>query len=118
MKKIAFFLMIAFLASLYSCRKDRFEPTTPGSMEELKVPANFDWKTTKDYTITFSAASAGMIEVANSNGIAYQRAFLVAGTPYAMKLTLPTFEKTVKLKFQGKTADLNLTGTNLSFQFN
>lgn len=118
MKKLVLFSVLLSVIALTSCRKDRFEPTTPGSMEELKVPANFDWKTTKDYTITFTAASAGMIEVANSNGIAYQRAFLAAGTPYGMKLTLPTFEKTVKLKYQGKTADLSLTGTNLTYQFN
>lgn len=103
---------------LTSCRKDRFEPITPGSMEELKVPANFDWKTTRDYTITITAATAGLVEVANANGIAYQKAFLAAGTPYAMKLTLPTYEKSVKLKFQGKTADLNLSGVNLTYQFN
>lgn len=118
MKKIVFFMVIAVLATLYSCRKDRFEPNQPKNMEELNVPANFDWKTTKDYTITLTANAAGMVEVANAGNVAYQRAFLVAGAPYAMKLTLPTYEKAVKLKFQGKTVDLNLSGTSLSYQFN
>lgn len=70
--------MIAMLASLYSCRKDRFEPNQPKSMDELTVPANFDWKTIKDYAITITASENGMVEVTNSNGIAYQRAFLVS----------------------------------------
>ncbi|HMM10504.1 MAG TPA: hypothetical protein PKE03_00220 [Bacteroidales bacterium] len=118
MKKIAFFLMVAVLGTLYSCRKDRFEPNQPKNMEELQVPAGFDWKTTKDYALTITANNDGMVEVTNSNDVAYQRAFLTSGTPYTMKLTLPSFEKTVKLKFQGMTTNLALSGQNLNYQFN
>ena len=118
MKKIAFFIVLISLISLYSCRKDRFEPNTPGSMEELKVPANFDWKTTKDYILNLSATDGGLIEVTNNNGVTYQRAFLSAGTPYAMMLTLPAQAKSVTLKFKGKIAELNLAGSNLSYHFN
>lgn len=87
-------------------------------MEELKVPANFDWKTTKDYTISFFAASTGMVEVSGTNNIIYQRAYLGPGMPYDMKLTLPTYEKKVKLRFQDKTAELILNNTNLTYRFN
>lgn len=118
MKKIAFFLMIAVLASLYSCRKDRFEPNTPSSMEELKVPANFDWKTTKDYTFTFQAGSAGLVSVNSKNGNVYHLAYLVQGSPYTIKLTLPTYEKRVVLVFKDQTAEVELTGSVINRQFN
>lgn len=118
MKKIVFFLMIAVLASLYSCRKDRFEPNQPKSMEELTVPANFDWKTTKDYTFTLQAASAGIVTVNSIAGATYHRAFLVQGSPYTIKLTLPTYEKKVSLVFKGQTIEVDLTSTTISRQFN
>ncbi|MBK9291377.1 MAG: hypothetical protein IPM52_07105 [Bacteroidetes bacterium] len=102
MKKIAFFVMIVVLASLYSCRKDRFEPNQPKSMEELKVPANFDWKTTRDLTISLSSSNSGLTEVVNgNNNVVYQRAYLTAGANYTMKITLPAYETLLKIKFQG-----------------
>ena len=118
MKKLVLFSVLLSVIALTSCRKDRFEPTTPSSMEELKVPANFDWKTTKDYTISFFATTTGMVEVSGINNVIYQRAYLGPGIPYDMKLTLPTYENKVKLRFQDKTAELILNNTNLTYRFN
>lgn len=118
MKRMLFLLMIAAIATLYSCRKDRFEPNTPGSMEELKVPGNFDWKTTKDYTFTFQANSAGLVTVNSKTGTVYHRAFLVQGNPYTIKLTLPAYEKRVVLVFNGQNVEVELSGTVINRQFN
>jgi hypothetical protein len=109
--------MIAALTSLYSCRKD-LEPTIPSSMEELKVPANFDWKTTKDHTFVFQSGSSGLVAVNSKSGTTYHRAYLMQGNPYTIKLTLPTFEKRVVLVFKDQTLEVELTGSIINRQFN
>lgn len=118
MKKLVLISLFLTAVVMTSCRKDHFEPNAPRTMEELKVPANFNWGTTKDYTITFTTNVAGLVEVSNSAGVSYQKAFLAQSTPYAMKLSLPAYEKMVKLRFQGKTIDLPLGAPALSYQFN
>jgi hypothetical protein len=117
MKRVAFILLIASVA-LTACRKDRLEPKTPDSMEQLQVPANFDWKTTKDYKITFTAAQSGIVQLVNSNNIAYQKAFLTSQQSYVMQLTLPSFEKSVVVRFGGKDTALNLNSTMLTVNLN
>lgn len=117
MKRAAFILLLATLA-MTSCRKDRFEPKTPDKMEQLQVPANFDWKTTKDYQITFNPMQSGLVQVVNSNNVAYQRAYLTTQQSYVMKLTLPSFEKAVVVRFGGKDIALNLNNTNLTVNIN
>ncbi|HMM12056.1 MAG TPA: hypothetical protein PKE03_08185 [Bacteroidales bacterium] len=117
MKRIAFYLIIASLA-MTACRKDRFEPNAPKSMEDLQVPANFDWKTTKDYQMTFNATQGGLVQVTDGKNAVYQRAFLTAQESYVMKLTLPAFEKSVKVNFAGKETVVNLTGANLVVNLN
>lgn len=117
MKRILLIMIVATMA-MTACRKDRFEPKTPESMEQLQVPANFDWKTTKDYQITFNPSQSGLVQVTNSQNVSYQRAFLTAQQSYVMKLTLPTFEKSVKVSFAGKETVLNLSGANLTVNLN
>lgn len=86
-------------------------------MEELTVPASFDWKTTKDVQLTLSANANGIVEVMNASNISYQKAFLTPAQPYVMKLTIPSYEKSVKLRFQGKEASLEIGSGNLSYNF-
>lgn len=118
MKKHILITVLALAALFTSCRKDRFDgPKAPEKMEELTVPASFDWKTTKDVQLSLSANANGIVEVMNTSNIAYQKAFLTAGQSYSMKLTLPAFETKLKLKFSGKEAILEITSNQLSFQF-
>lgn len=104
MKKIAFIITIALTIVFTSCKKDRFEneDQVPANMEELTVPSNFDWKTTKDVQLTLSASSNGIVEVNNNQGISYQKAFLSSGQPYTMKLTVPSMRKQLSLSFWDK----------------
>ncbi len=120
MKKIAFLLAITLTVFFTSCKKDRFDynEPKPENMEELTIPSSFDWKTTKDIQLTLTAQSNGIVEVTNSQGIAFQKAFLMPNQPYTMKLTVPSYEKTVKLKFLGQEASLELGIASLSYQFN
>jgi hypothetical protein len=118
MKKSILLSLVALVVILSSCKKDRFdEPKAPEKMEELTVPASFDWKTTKDYSITLSAYTNGIAEVSNTADVVYQKAFLTSGQPYTMKLTVPSYEKTIRLKFMGKSQDIALGSPSISYQF-
>lgn len=120
MKKVAllFAIIVALNAlMLSSCKKDPKPETLPENMEKLKVPANFNWKTTKDFQLTLTGKTAGIVEVASPQGIAYQKAYLNANQPYTMKLTVPTYEKSVRLKFLGQDVLVTLGAASMSYQF-
>jgi hypothetical protein len=119
MKNIAFISLIAITLVFTSCKKDRFDDTIqkPENMEELTVPSNFDWKTTKDIQLTLSAPSNGIVEVTNSQNVVYQKAFLATGQSYTMKLSLPTYEKTIKIRFMGQEVNIELSGSVYSHSF-
>ncbi len=119
MKKILFISAIIAATLFTSCRKDRIvdEPTAPETFEELSVPNSFDWKTTKDVSLTISATAQGIVEVTNAQQIAYQKAYLSPGMAYTMKLTVPSYENTVRLKFKGFETTLELTSPQLSYTF-
>lgn len=120
MKKIAFILSISFAMMLTSCKKDINEPmdNTPETMEELEVPSGFNWKTTKEITLTLTASGSGIVVVSNQQNVPYQKAYLSTSQPYVMKLSLPAFEKQVKVKFSGQEGLIELNGENLQYQFN
>ncbi len=112
------FLVIG-LSILSSCRKDRNDRTDEKpKMEELSVPAEFDWKTTQDLTIQFTSASAGLVEVLNEDNVRYQQVFISTDAPYIMKLTIPAYAKNIKVRHNGKEAILDITSENLSYNFN
>jgi beta-mannanase len=120
MKKIIISFVLS-LVILSSCNKDKQDdniPGTPTEMKDLKVPANFDWKTTKDIKISITANTFGLVEVFSSNNEAYQKVFLTADKTYEMKLTVPAYEKVVKLKFSGQEKVLELNSGELTHQFN
>lgn len=120
MKKIALLITVGIALIFTSCKKDRVENPVekPNTMEELQIPANFNWKTTKDYSLTLNANGNGIVEVSNATGAAYQKAYLSSGVAYTMKLTVPAYEKSVRIKFQGQSTTLELTSSVLQHQFN
>ena len=119
MKKLAFLFMIGIVILFTSCKKDRVDnpDTTPDTMEELQVPADFSWKTTKEIQLTVSAPSNGIVEVTNSQNIAYQKAYLTPGQSYIMAVTLPSYEKNIKIRFMGQEVLIELTGSTISHSF-
>lgn len=120
MKKLALLLSISFGILFTSCKKDINEPkdSTPETMEELQVPAGFNWKTTKDITLTLTATGNGIVVVSNQQNVPYQKAYLSPSQPYVMKLSLPAYEKQVKVKFAGQEGLIELNGENLQYLFN
>ncbi len=119
MKKHLLFATLSLSLLFVSCRKDIESPTNqpPSNMEEIVVPANFNWKTTKEYKLSVTAPSMGIVEVNSAQGATYQKAYLQAAQAYTMQLTLPAYEKSVKLKFGNQTATLELNAAVLSYNF-
>lgn len=111
--------MIALAIFFSSCKKDFTETieNTPETMEDLKVPANFDWKTTTDITVSMKSGSNGLAEVAASNGIVYHRAFLNENETYEVKLTVPAYEKRLLLRHKGMEKAFELDGSRISHTF-
>lgn len=109
--------LILFSACRREIKKD-INPVSMASMDELEVSSDFNWKTTKDYQITFSANNSNLLKVENDNGVVFQSAFLKADEPYKMKLNLPSYQKTVHLKFLNEDVVLKLDNTELEYNFN
>ncbi len=119
MKKLLFLSIVSLGLVFASCRKD-FETdpvTAPATMEDLKVPSNFDWKTTKDYYFTVKGNNSGLFQVISNKGTAYHRAFLTPGQTYSVKIALPAFEKEVKLLFMGQEIMVELDKQSINLNF-
>ncbi len=120
MKKLLFFI---FATSLMfgSCNRDRYkeqhEVDLNNSTKQLSVPQDFDWKTSLDHIITIKSASAGMLDVTNSDGKVYQQVYIHADKSFEMKLTVPTWEKSLQVIFRGKKQPLELTGSPIELNF-
>ncbi len=119
MKKLLVFLFSIVLLGT-ACKKnnsDDQETVTQTSMEELDIGSGFNWKTTKNYQLTITGNDNGIIEVISNDDIPYQKAFLTSDVPYSMKLTLPAYEKFVKLKFMDQEVSIELDSETLTYKF-
>ena len=115
MKKL-FVLLFAFAVIFSACKK--YIIPTQLNMENLVVNSEFDWKTTNDYQLTLMGKESNLFEVLSSDkSIVYQRAFLTANTQYSTKIVVPSYEKSVVLKFLDQEVTLELNSDNLSYQF-
>lgn len=119
MRKLTFLTAIIALLAFSSCKKDRSEPvqTLPSNMNEMVVPQDFDWKTSKNLEIAITASAGGIVEASATDGRSYQRAFLKANQTYTMELSVPTYEKKLILNFAGQKTTIDLTSEQLSYRF-
>jgi hypothetical protein len=58
-----------------------------------------------------------VVLVTPSGGV-NRKYFLNSSTPFTISLPIPAYEKSVHILFNGKDVELNLNGTNLSYDFN
>jgi hypothetical protein len=119
--KIILLVSFSLIVFMSSCKKDNTNDPTPTitSMESLDVPADFNWKTTRDYQINIGTSSAGITTLSSEDGtVIYQKAFVTGSEAYQMKVSLPTYLEKVKISFKGQAEIIELTGTTISHQFN
>lgn len=123
MKTFFLICVIGIILTLASCQKDQVsslqaKPTAVAKTEQLKVASDFNWKTFKDVQITLTGSSNNIVEVVSANQTVYQKAFLAKDEPYTMKLTVPTYETSVRLLYMGKDVNLKLSSGNINYKFN
>ena len=119
MKKL-FILLISALFLFASCKKEKVNNDSSenvNSMTELNISSDFNWKTTKDYQIKLTASNSSLVKVENGNGVVFQKAFLMANETYNMKLTLPSYQKTVHIKFLDEVNIVKLESSELECKF-
>ncbi|MDK2910961.1 MAG: hypothetical protein PWR20_2529 [Bacteroidales bacterium] len=120
--KFTLILLASVIIALASCRKEELPepavPQKPTSMKEMQVPVDFNWKTTRNLQVSITAKSNGLVEILDSKGNAYQKAFLTANKTFVLKFTVPTFEKSLKIKFNGKETSVDITSDNLTATLN
>jgi hypothetical protein len=120
MKNLTLILLIGLVIFFSSCRKNFNEdiiPADPITMEKLLVPSDFNWKTTKEYTVVMTTTTNGLVEVSNKDGVPYQKAFLVSDKTFTMNLTLPSFEKKIYVKHGSQNKEIELTAVQLNVNF-
>jgi hypothetical protein len=120
MKKSVLFIFALVMVFATSCKKELTLPddSTPKDLASIEVPADFDWKTSKDIQLNLTGNSTGIVTVASINGNIYQKAFLNPGQTYEMKLTVPADVSSVLVKFKGQNVTIELSSENISYQFN
>lgn len=114
MKKILFVSLI--LLSFISCKKD--DIVFQNKFENLKVDKIFDWKTTKDYFITISTNSDGLLLIQSDKGCNYLKLFVFGNQTNSFKLTLPSYETKIILMLNGVKTQQDLINKNITLNFN
>ena len=119
MKKIIFVIILTLPLLFTACKKDNNSPVNPlpESTEDIKVPNDFKWKTSKDVQLTVKGNADGMVQVLSSKGKVYWKVFITANQTANIGLTIPTYETNLQLKYQDQTVSLELTSDKLNHSF-
>jgi hypothetical protein len=120
--KIAAILsVLVFLTA--GCHKDlqEMEPQPAGekvtSMDQLKVPSDFNWKTTQDVELTLTAETRSTVVIKSATGVVYEKALLIPGEQYCSILTLPTYENELTFVFNGKPVVMQIANKKITHSF-
>lgn len=125
MKKLSVFLVLLIGFSFFwSCQKDNPMPSSslpkvvPKTMDAMVVKSTFDWKTSIQYKFTLTAKSNHAVVFVSPSGGVNRKYFLIANSPFNVTLSIPAYEKTIHLLFNGRDVELPLSGPTLSYTFN
>ncbi|MDD4372444.1 MAG: hypothetical protein PHG67_00860 [Bacteroidales bacterium] len=118
MKRIILLITLVTLG-LVSCKKDVEQQAGPKpvSTEQLKVPVDFKWTTTKNITLTVSGKTNGLIEIISSKGVIYWKSYISANQENEIRFNVPSYETAIKLRHQGQTVELELQSDKLNYSF-
>lgn len=104
MKRSIIFLSFSTLV-FASCQKDMVQEENAigynqvESVEDLVVPANFDWKMTKSIKLNLSSHSDAVVQVLGENGNSLEKVFVPAEEVHEVKLNIPSHLKEVIVMF-------------------
>ena len=125
MKNIIFIFSFLFLF-LVSCNKDSSTITENSikSTKNLTAQSKFDWKTSKEITLTIIGMTninpniTNVLLVKSSNGdTVYYKDILVMLNDYTLKFSVPTIETKVILIYGSKTATIDLLSNTITYNY-
>jgi len=117
MKNKYIILLVLLSTAIASCNKDynAVEPINENrTIEDLTISSDFNWQTYKTYEVTLKSSLKSQAEIVSDKDVVYQRVFLIENMPYTFQLTVPTYEKSVRILHLGKYTQLQLDSDNLS----
>lgn len=111
------FVVLMGVALINSCTKEILPNPNPKTMDDLVIKATFDWKTVADYKFTIQGTVSRVITIASVSGTEYKKSFLTANQPYTVNLSIPTYEKSVNLKYNGQVVLITLSSSSITYSF-
>ncbi len=86
-------------------------------MEDLNIPAGFDWKTTRDINFRLTGYSTARVQIMSDDGSLLHQANLIEDQEYSFKLTIPAYKNDLKVVYKGKEVRVNATRSNFVHSF-
>ncbi len=122
MKKILMLMIVASIPFMWACNKeDDFQklPTEGKAFNEMKIQSGFDWKTTKSYTFNIKGYANNIVKIVSENSkTTFLSAMIKSGVNEELKVTIPSYEKSVHLMYMGQDILLPLNSTSVNYNFN
>ncbi len=123
--KLIGFGLLFITFSLSSCQKDvpPAPDTTAGTTTELKVAADFDWKTSREITLNViglkevNPAINNTFYVNSSAGVTYYKDLLTMNQDYTIKFAVPSTETTLVFNYGSKTKTVEITSSSLTYDY-
>jgi hypothetical protein len=121
-KLISIAIIIVSFAYLTACDA----PTNSGaedtqdvinSIEDLSIPADFDWKTEKNISFTLSGYQTSSVRIVSESGEQYHRANLFADSEYSFELTVPAYMETIRVLYRGQEKEFELNRPEIVHNF-
>jgi hypothetical protein len=129
MKKLMIIAAIA-IAGLSSCKKSLMEKATPvnrtqnaSKFAEIKVQENFDWKTTKEFSLNVSgletiAPVQGTMKVTSDDGkIVFYQGSHKMNESFNVKFLVPSHIKGLNVSFGSITKNFSTLAQQIQFDY-
>ena len=122
MKKLTILFVVSVL--VFSACKKNLEVKDPNpspmettAMADLKLNADFDWKTTRDFQIEVTSNTRAVLYIKSKEGTVYHKAMVISGEMYKTSITIPSFEKELEFRIAGHSRVIPVTTDRISVSF-
>lgn len=102
-------------------------PTDPGmdsgsrnnvtSIEDIDIPADFNWKTQKDIVVKLRGYQTSLVRLLSEDGTIYHQANLINNSEYSFVLTVPSYMEKITIVYNGDEKEFDLNRTEIDHTF-
>ncbi|MFN4083899.1 MAG: hypothetical protein ACK4K9_09730 [Bacteroidia bacterium] len=131
MKKLILVAAYVLAIMATSCKKDlnsEFEQMVEKSKSEkaqktntlndAKISQNFDWKTTKDVSITLTGYANSMVKITTLDGTLVDNLRIKTNEAYTTVVNIPTSENQLVVYYMGQQIVLDVNSPKVNYIFN